>query len=184
MCAHTLLAYTLSLLPPPSASVLILFFKEDITDIFCESVSIKEPQTRSQNKETTVQNYQEMSNQNTKKSPGIEIVLFNCTGETRIDNSGRLNSSLSSFYSYFVTNLRKKIWRTYVYCWTSAPPPYEPIRFQLDHPSPPSDRMYFMDDPISNIWICCWHFERVLEKRLCISNFDSNNKKYIFTILP
>ena len=108
MCAHTLLAYTLSLLPPPSTSVLILFFKEDITDIFCESVSIKEPQTRSQNKETTVQNYQEMLNQNTKKSPGIEIALFNCTGETGIDNSGRLNSSLSSFYSYFVTNLRKK----------------------------------------------------------------------------
>ena len=30
-----------------------------------------------QNRETTIQNYQTMPNQNTKKSPGIEFALFN-----------------------------------------------------------------------------------------------------------
>ena len=33
-------------------------------------LSIKEPQATLQNKETTVQNYRKMSNQNTKKSTG------------------------------------------------------------------------------------------------------------------
>ena len=33
-------------------------------------LSIKEPQTTLQNKETTVQNYQKMSNQKTKKNTG------------------------------------------------------------------------------------------------------------------
>ena len=41
---------------------------------------------------------------------------INCTGEMEMDNFGCLNSSFSSFYFYFVTNLRgKKLLRTYVY---------------------------------------------------------------------
>ena len=46
-----------------------------------------------QNKETTIQGYLEMSNQNIKKSPGIEGVLFKYTGEMGTDNFGCLNSS-------------------------------------------------------------------------------------------
>ena len=37
--------------------------------MFCELISIKEPQTTLQNKETSAQSYRKMSNQNTKKSP-------------------------------------------------------------------------------------------------------------------
>ena len=48
----------------PSTSVRILFFKGDMTDIFCELLSIKEPQTMLQNKETTAQRYRKMSIQN------------------------------------------------------------------------------------------------------------------------
>ena len=81
-------------------NVRILFFKEDITDIFCELLSIKEPQATLQNKETTVQSYRKMANQNTKKSPGIEFVLFNCMGERGMDNFGYLNSLL-----YFISIL-------------------------------------------------------------------------------
>ena len=67
--------------------------------MFCELLlSIKEPQTTLQTKETTIQSYQEMLNQNTKKSPEIKVVLFNCTGEMGMGNFGRLSSSLSLFY--------------------------------------------------------------------------------------
>ena len=55
-------------------------------DVFCELISIKELHTMLQSKETAVQNYWKMSNQNTKKSPGIQFKLFNCTGEMIIDN--------------------------------------------------------------------------------------------------
>ena len=47
-----------------------------MTDIFCELLSIKKPQTTLQNKETTVQSKRKMSIQNTKKSLGIEVVLL------------------------------------------------------------------------------------------------------------
>ena len=60
----------------PTTSVQILFFKETMTDIFCQLPSIKEPQTTSQNKETTLQSYRKMSIQNTKTSLGIEVVLL------------------------------------------------------------------------------------------------------------
>ena len=74
--AHRLLAYT-----PlrPSTSVRILFFKEYMTDIFCELLSTKEPQPTLQNKEPTVESYRKMLNQNSKKSLAIELALFNCT---------------------------------------------------------------------------------------------------------
>ena len=51
-----------TLFPPPSRSVRIVLFKEDMTDIFCELLSIKEPQKTLQNKETTAQSYRKMSN--------------------------------------------------------------------------------------------------------------------------
>ena len=94
-------------------SVRTLFFKEDMTDIFCELLLIKEPQTTFGNKETTVQSYRKMSNQNTKNISGIKLALFNSTGEKGMDNFGYLNSSLSLFYFYFVTNLQ------YIYTLTT-----------------------------------------------------------------
>ena len=45
-------------------------------DIFCESLSTTEPQAKLQNKETTVQSYQKMLNQNTKKSPEDQGCTF------------------------------------------------------------------------------------------------------------
>ena len=47
-----------------------------------------------QNKQTTVYTklYQKMSNQNTKKNPGIKCALSNCKGEKGMDNFGYLNS--------------------------------------------------------------------------------------------
>ena len=66
------------------------------TDIFCEFLSIKEPQTL-QNKETTVQSYQKMSNQNTNKSLGIKFALFNCVEKMGMDDYGCLNSSPSLY---------------------------------------------------------------------------------------
>ena len=62
-------------------------------DIFCELLSFKEPQTTLQNKETDVQSYQKMSNQNTKNSLRIEFVFYNCTEDMGMDNFGYLNSS-------------------------------------------------------------------------------------------
>ena len=61
-------------------SVQILFFKGDMTDIFCELLSIKEPQTTLQNKETTEQSYRKMSIQNTKKSLSMQVVLLTVRG--------------------------------------------------------------------------------------------------------
>ena len=67
----------------------------------------KEPETALQNEETTIQSYQKMSNQNTKKSPGMEFALFDCTGVMGMDNCGCLNSSLSLFL--FCNEPAKKI---------------------------------------------------------------------------
>ena len=62
-------------------------------DMFSELLSMKEPQTTLQNKETTVRSYRKMFNQSTSKRPGIEFVLFNCTEEMGMDNFVYLNSS-------------------------------------------------------------------------------------------
>ena len=51
-----------------------------------------------------------------------EFAFFNCTGEMEMDNFGYLNSLLSLFYFYFVTNMRKKLWCTCLYSWTSSLP--------------------------------------------------------------
>lgn len=64
---------------------------------------MKELQTL-QSKETFVQSYWKISNQNTKKSTRINFALFNCTAEMEMDNFGYLNRSLSLFY-FFVMNL-------------------------------------------------------------------------------
>ena len=39
-----------------------------------------------------------MSTQNTKKSPGIEVALSNCTGGIGMNNFGCLNSLFFLFY--------------------------------------------------------------------------------------
>ena len=65
-----------------------------------------------------------MSNQNIKKSPGIEFALFKCTHKMRINSFGYLNSSLSLFYFYFATNLQKKIYSVRT---LTAEPPLSPI---------------------------------------------------------
>ena len=82
---------------------------------YCELLSINGPEITLQNKEATVQTYWKKSNQNTEKSPRIDDALFNFTGEMGMDNFECLNSSLSSFYFYFVTSQQKKLWRTYAY---------------------------------------------------------------------
>ena len=78
-----------------------------MTNIFCELLSIKEPQTTLQNKETTVQSYRKMLIQKNKKSLGIKLKVFNCTGEMGMDNFVCLNSSLALFRS------------THTYSWNS-----------------------------------------------------------------
>ena len=112
---------------------------------------MKELQTLLQNKETTVQSSRKMSDQNTKKSPGIKVALFNGTGYMGMNIFGCLNRSLSLFYFCFLTNLRKKIFMAYIRLQLNPPPPppsppYEPVR------RPPSKRTYFMDDPKSFIF--------------------------------
>ena len=114
-----------------------------MTEIYLlELLSIVEAQTALQNKETTVQSYWKISNQNTKKSRGIAFALFNSTGEIGMNNFGYLNSSLSLFDFYFVMNLRKKI----AYVRLLNPPP--PIRafaiLARPHLPPPSVRTLWM----------------------------------------
>ena len=60
--------------------------------------SNKEPQITFQNKETTIQSFRKMLNQNTKKSAGIEFALIDYMGEMGMDNFGCLNSSLFFFF--------------------------------------------------------------------------------------
>ena len=61
--------YYFSLHPPlpSSLSVQILFFIENMTDIFCDLLSMKEPQITLQNKEITLQSYRKMLNQNNQE---------------------------------------------------------------------------------------------------------------------
>ena len=92
-----------------------------MTGIFCELLSIKKAQTALQNKETTVQSYWKMSDQNTKKIPGIKVAFFNRAGEI-MDNFDYLNSSQ---YFYFVRNPRKKNYGSHAL--TAEPFPSCPI---------------------------------------------------------
>ena len=95
MCTY---AFSLHL-PSPSTSVRILFFKEDMTEIYFVNYCQSKKHTTLQNKETTVQSYQKCLNQNTKKSPGIEGALFNCTGKMGMDNFGCLNRLIFCSYT-------------------------------------------------------------------------------------
>ena len=93
-----------------------------MTDIFCELLSIKEPQTTLQNKETTVQSYWKMLIQKTKKSLGIEVVLL--TVPERWEWTILVVWISHLLYFYIVTKLRKKNTMAY-------------IRLQLKLPRPP-----------------------------------------------
>ena len=104
-----------------------------------------------ENKETTVKSYRKikLSNQNTKKSPEIERVLFSCSGEMGMDNFSCLHSSLCLFYFYFVTCLQKN----YGIGALPAEPPLSPqtTQYALGWTTPPPfGRMYFMDEPLHN----------------------------------
>ena len=69
-----------------------------------------------------------MMHQNTKKSPGIEFVVFNCTRGMGMDDFDSLNF-LILFYFYLVTNLWKKL-MTYAHLQLNLPlPPYESAHF-------------------------------------------------------
>ena len=114
-------SYAFSLYPSSLIRAYGYYFLKKIWERYCELLPIKEPQTTLQNKETTVQNYWKIWNQNTKKIPGLDFALFNCTREMGMHNFGYLNSWLSLFYFYFVTNPRN-LWRMYVYSWTSPSP--------------------------------------------------------------
>ena len=97
-----------------------------------------------QNKETTAQSYLKISNQNTKKSPGVEGALFNCTVVMWMDSFGCLNSfELFLFYKEPV----KKKNMAYVRLQLNLRPP--PIRASIFLAVPPlsSERTYFMDEP-------------------------------------
>ena len=121
-----------------------------MTDIICELLSIKEPQTTLQSKETILQSYRKMSNQNTKKSPGIKVALFNCTEGMGLDNFGCLNNSLSLFYCYFVSNLPKK---NYGVRRLTAEPPSPPntSQYAFSWTTPlPTECTYFINEPLVN----------------------------------
>ena len=107
-----------------------------MTDIFCELLSIKEPQTTLLNKETTVQSYRKMSIQKHQEEPRHRSCTFNCTGEMGMDNFGCLNCSFALFLLFNETAKKK----TMAY-----------IRLQLKLPIPPigsfssfQAKMYFL----------------------------------------
>ena len=140
-------AFSLDPLCPEYERTDIIFKRRHDRDIFCELLSIKEPETVLQNKETTLQIYRKMSNQNIKRSPRIRFALCRCTREMGMDNFGYLNSSLY-FISVFKGTCKKNLWRTYAYSRTFPSPHTSQCAFSWTTPFPPSERMYFMDDPL------------------------------------
>ena len=115
-----------------------------MTDIFCKLLSIKETQTTLQSKETTLQVYRKSSNQNTKKSPRIQVVFFNCTNKMGIYNFSCLNSSLSLFL--LCKEPAKKIMVDVCLQWTFLSPHRSKCTFSWITP-PLSKLAYFLDDP-------------------------------------
>ena len=93
-----------------------------------------------QNKETTVQRYQKILNQNTKKNPGIEVALFNFTGDMGIDNSGCLTSSFSFFFLFCNEPAKRKYYAMCPYSWSSSFPQTSQCTFNLTIRPPPSVR--------------------------------------------
>ena len=135
--------------PPYYKHTDIIFQRRYDRDLFCELLSIKEPQTTFQNKETIVQSYQKMSNQNTKKRPETEVVLFNSKEDKKMNNFGCWNSSLSLFYLCFVMNLWEKKYVVYTLeaeLQLNFPLPYV-SHYTFSGTDPPSQRAYFVDDP-------------------------------------
>ena len=62
---------------PPSLNVWILFFKEDVTEIYVVNYyQSKNQKKRYKNKETTVQSSRKMSSQNARKNPGYRDCAF------------------------------------------------------------------------------------------------------------
>ena len=120
-------------------------------DMFCELLSMKQPQTTSQNKQTTLQSNQKMLNKNMKKSPSIKVTLFNCTGEIGIDNRDYLNSSLCLFYFYFAKNLQKNSYGVRTFTGEYPPSPIRASTLSAGPPLSPSERTYFMDYTIKNL---------------------------------
>ena len=93
------------------------------------------PQITLQNKDTTVQIYWKMSNQNTNNSRGIECALYNYTGNMGIDNFDCQQACV------------KKLWRTYGSSWTFPYPDTSHYTFSWTSP-PSSKRTYFVKYPL------------------------------------
>ena len=138
MCAHALLAYT------PSPLVLAYvhhFFKRNMAKIyFANFYQSKHRKQRYKIKKLLYKGIKKFQIKTPKrgmglrvrlltlrkrweKSPGIEGAPFNDTEEMGMVNFGRLNGLHSLFHFNFVTNLPKKLWRTYDYSLTSISPP-------------------------------------------------------------
>ena len=82
--------------------------------LFCELLSIKEPQTTLQNKETTVQSYRRISNQSTSKRPEIEIALLTVSKKWEWIISAVWIVPFILFL-IFDKPAKKTLWRTYAY---------------------------------------------------------------------
>ena len=116
-----------------------------MTNIFCELLSIKEPQTTLQNKETTVQSYRKMSIQNTKKSLGTKLVLL--TVRERWEWTILVVWMAHLLCSYFVTKLRKENYGAHTLTAETPPSPNtSQYAFRWTILSN-TGRTYFMDDP-------------------------------------
>ena len=116
------------------------YFKKDMTNVFCELLSIKEPQAALQNKEATAQSYHKMLNNNTKQSPRIKVTFFECMGEMGMNICGCVNNSLSLFYFCLQQIFKEKnLWPTYA----------STLYSQMDHPSPPSSVRTVWVTPVS-----------------------------------
>ena len=103
-----------------------------MTDIICELLSIKAPQTVLQNKKSYCTKLKENIESKLQKSPGIEFALFNYTGKMGMDNFGYLSSSLSLFL--FCNESVKKNYDVRTLTAELLPSPsQEQIHFQLDH---------------------------------------------------
>ena len=110
--------------------------------MFCELLSIKKPRYK---KETTLESYRKMSNQNTKKSPGSSSLCV-CTVRGRWEWIILAIWIAHFMVLLFCNKLSKKLWLTYAYSWTF---PLSRIRASALLSGPTlhhSERTYFMDN--------------------------------------
>ena len=87
-------------------------------DILYELLSIKEPERTIQNKETIVQSYWKMSDQNTKKIPGSRLRFLTVWERWEWIIFAVWIAHFHYFVLKFVMNLQKKLRLTYAYRWT------------------------------------------------------------------